>query len=76
VPPPQVFRIARTNREMRTPSLPDTDASLQKTLARYAVPQRGRAVSNQLTSVTPYVGLIGAACIALRFSPWVAGGSR
>jgi hypothetical protein len=59
---------------MRTPSLPDTDASLQKTLARYAVPQRGRAVSNQLTSVTPYVGLIGAACIALRFSPWVAGG--
>jgi len=59
---------------MRAPSLPDTDAPLSKALAPHAVPQRGRAVSNLLTSVTPYVGLIGAACVALRFSPWLAGG--
>ena len=51
-----------------------SDAPLQKVLARYAVPRRGRALSNVLTSVAVYVGLIGAACAALRFSPWLAGG--
>ena len=59
---------------MRQPSPPETDHSLQKALARYAVPRRSRAVSNVLTAVVPYVGLIGAACVALRFSPWLAGG--
>ena len=46
---------------------PTTDASLQKVLARYAVPRRGRAISNLLTSVAVYLALIGASCVALRF---------
>ena len=53
---------------------PTTDASLQKVLARYAVPRRGRAISNLLTSVAAYLGLIGASCVALRLSPWIAAG--
>jgi len=53
---------------------PTTDASLQKVLARYAVPRRGRAISNLLTSVAAYLGLIGASCVALRLSPWFAAG--
>ena len=53
---------------------PTTDASLQKALARYAVPRRGRAISNLLTSVAAYLGLIGASCVALRLSPWIAAG--
>ncbi len=59
---------------MRTSPRPDSDASLQKALARYAVPRRGPAVSNLLTSVGPYVGLLGASGFALGFSPWLAGG--
>jgi len=55
-------------------SEPVTGTSLQKVLARYAVPRRGRAISNRCTSVVVYVGLIGAACVALGFSPWIAGG--
>ena len=55
-------------------SEPVTGTSLQKVLARYAVPRRGRAISNLFTSVVVYVGLIGAACVALGFSPWIAGG--
>ena len=51
-----------------------TDASLKKVLARYAVPRRGRAISNLLTSVLPYLALIGASCTALSVSPWLAGG--
>ena len=39
---------------------PTTDVSLQKVLARYAVPRRGRAISNLLTSVAAYLGLIGS----------------
>jgi acyl-lipid omega-6 desaturase (Delta-12 desaturase) len=54
-------------------ALISTDTSLQKVLARYAVPQRGRAISNIFTSVVVYLALIVAACLALRFSPWVAG---
>jgi omega-6 fatty acid desaturase (delta-12 desaturase) len=53
---------------------PTTDASLQKVLARYAVPRRGRAISNLLTSVAAYLGLIGASCVALSVSPWLAAG--
>ena len=34
----------------------------------YAVPSVGRGVSNLLTSVVPYLGLIAAACFALRIS--------
>ena len=37
-----------------------TDTSLPKILARYAVPRRGRAISNLLTSVGVYLGLIAA----------------
>ena len=55
-------------------SAPAAGVSLQKVMARYAVPRYGPALSNLLTSVTLYVGLIGAACVALRFSPWLAGG--
>src|SRR5690349_15446835 len=62
------------DREMTTSSVPAAGVTLQKVMARYAVPRVGPAVSNLLTSVTPYVGLIGAACVALRFSPWLAGG--
>jgi acyl-lipid omega-6 desaturase (Delta-12 desaturase) len=53
---------------------PTTDVSLQKTLARYAVPRRGRAISNLFTSVAMYLGLIAASCVALRLSPWLAAG--
>jgi acyl-lipid omega-6 desaturase (Delta-12 desaturase) len=59
---------------MTTSSVPAAGMSLKKVMARYAVPRRGAAVSNLLTSVTLYVGLIGAACVALRVSPWLAGG--
>jgi len=44
---------------------PTTDASLQKVLARYAVPRRGRAISNILSSVAAYLALIGAAAGAI-----------
>jgi fatty acid desaturase len=54
--------------------VPAAGVSLQKVMARYAVPRYGPAVSNLLSSVTLYVGLIGAACVALRFSAWLAGG--
>ena len=48
------------------------DDSLQKILARYAVPRRGRAISNLFTSVLTYLALIGASCAALGISPWFA----
>jgi omega-6 fatty acid desaturase (delta-12 desaturase) len=41
---------------------------LSKALARYAVPQLDRAVSNLLTSVVAYIALIAAASFALRIS--------
>ncbi len=50
------------------------DTSLQKSLARYAAPRRGRAISNLFTSVAVYVSLVAAACAALSVSPWLAGG--
>jgi len=50
-----------------------SDASLQKILARYAVPRRGKAISNIFTSVAVYLGLIGASAAALWLSPWLAG---
>jgi omega-6 fatty acid desaturase (delta-12 desaturase) len=49
-----------------------SDTSLQKRLARYAVPRRGRAVSNIVTSVGAYVALVAAACAALSISAWLA----
>jgi acyl-lipid omega-6 desaturase (Delta-12 desaturase) len=54
-------------------SAPTTDTSLQKILARYATPRPRRANSNLFTSVATYLALISAACVALRFSPWLAG---
>ena len=57
----------------RVPSVAvPSDTSLQKRLARYAVPRRGRAVSNLVTSVGVYVALVGAACAALSISAWLA----
>jgi acyl-lipid omega-6 desaturase (Delta-12 desaturase) len=58
---------------MTTPAAPPTDTSLQKILTRYATPRRGRAISNIFTSVATYLALIVAACVALRFSAWLAG---
>jgi omega-6 fatty acid desaturase (delta-12 desaturase) len=49
-----------------------SDTSLQKVLARYAVPRRGRAASNLVTSVIAYLALIGAACAALSVTPWLS----
>jgi acyl-lipid omega-6 desaturase (Delta-12 desaturase) len=49
------------------------DTSLQKSLARYAVARRGRAISNLVTSVAAYVALVAAACAALSVTPWLAG---
>lgn len=49
-----------------------TDASLQKLLARYAVPRRRKAISNLFTSVAAYLTLIGASAAALWLSPWIA----
>ncbi len=51
---------------------PADERSLRTALAPYAVPRRGRAISNLLTSVVPYVGLIAAACLALRVSDALA----
>ena len=48
--------------------------SVQKVLAGYAVPRRGRAVSNLLSSAVAYVGLVGASYVALGFSLWLAAG--
>jgi omega-6 fatty acid desaturase (delta-12 desaturase) len=48
------------------------DTSLQKALARHAVPRRGRATSNLFTSVAAYLALIGASCAALTVTPWLA----
>src|SRR4051794_40102218 len=59
---------------MTTLATATADTSLQKVLARYAVPRRGRAISNLLTSVAAYLALIGASCAALRCSRWLAGG--
>ena len=44
------------------------ETSLQDALKPYAVPRVGQGVSNLLTSVVPYLGLIVAACFALRVS--------
>jgi omega-6 fatty acid desaturase (delta-12 desaturase) len=46
--------------------------SLQAALAPYAVPRLGQGISNLLTSVVPYLGLITAACFALRVSDALA----
>jgi omega-6 fatty acid desaturase (delta-12 desaturase) len=66
---------------MRPPSLTAEEMTAQETideqalrtaLAPYAVPRLDRAVSNLLTSVVPYVGLIAAAGVALRVSAALA----
>src|SRR5438876_418899 len=59
---------------MTTTTAPISGTSLQKVLARYAVPQSGRATSNLLTSVALYLGLIAASGFAFGLSPWLAGG--
>ncbi|HVS85886.1 MAG TPA: fatty acid desaturase [Gaiellaceae bacterium] len=48
------------------------EKALRAVLAPYAVPRRGRALSNLLTSVVPYVALVAAACAALRVSDALA----
>src|SRR5258708_31770950 len=62
-----------TIEDMTTSVAPPTDTSLQKILARYAVPRPGRAISNLFTSVATYVALITASCLALSLSPYLAG---
>ena len=56
---------------MTTQELVD-ERALRAALAPYAVPRLGRGISNLLTSVVPYVGLIAAACVALRVSAALA----
>jgi len=51
---------------------PADERTLRKALAPYAVPRIGQGLSNLLTSVVPYVGLITAACFALRVSDALA----
>jgi omega-6 fatty acid desaturase (delta-12 desaturase) len=51
---------------------PVDERPLRAALAPYAVPRLGRGISNLLTSVVPYVGLIAAACAALRVSAALA----
>ena len=53
---------------MTAVSAPAGETSLRAELAPYAVPRFGHGISNLLTSVIPYVGLIAAACFALRIS--------
>jgi omega-6 fatty acid desaturase (delta-12 desaturase) len=48
------------------------ERALRAALAPYAVPRLGRGISNLLTSVVPYVGLIAAAGAALRISTALA----
>jgi omega-6 fatty acid desaturase (delta-12 desaturase) len=50
-----------------TPALAG-ELSLRAALAPYAVPRVSRGISNLLTSVVPYLGLMAAACFALRIS--------
>jgi len=57
---------------MTATSAPAGGTSLRAALAPYAVPRLGPAISNLLTSVVPYVGLIAAACFALRVSAALA----
>ena len=47
---------------------PVNETSPRATLAPYAVPRLGQGISNLFTSVVPYLGLITAACFALRIS--------
>lgn len=53
---------------MTPASAPVGETSLQDALKPYAVPRVGQGISNLLTSVVPYLGLIVAACFALRVS--------
>jgi acyl-lipid omega-6 desaturase (Delta-12 desaturase) len=48
------------------------EVTLRQVLAPFAVPRRGRAVLDILTSVVPYLALIAAAALALRVSPIAA----
>ena len=57
---------------MTATSAPAGGTSLRAALAPYAVPRLGPAISNLLTSVVPYLGLITAACFALRVSDVLA----
>jgi acyl-lipid omega-6 desaturase (Delta-12 desaturase) len=49
-------------------SAPAGETSVRAALAPYAVPRLGAGISNLLTSVVPYLGLVTAACFALRVS--------
>jgi omega-6 fatty acid desaturase (delta-12 desaturase) len=51
---------------------PTDEANLRAALRPYAVPRVGKGVSNLLTSVVTYLGLIAAACLALRVSSILA----
>ena len=53
---------------MTTAPAPANQRSLREALAPYAVPRLGSAIANALTSIVPYLGLMAAACFALRIS--------
>ena len=68
----ETFQHHCTADRMTAASSPASETSLRAALAPYAVPRLGPAISNLLTSVVPYVGLIMAACFALRISAVLA----
>ena len=59
---------------MTAGSAPARETSLRAALAPYAEPQLAPGILNLLTSVVPYLGLIAAACFALRISDVLAFG--
>ena len=66
------FSEAHRPADRTTAQGPVNEISLRAALAPYAVPRLGRGISNLLTSVVPYLGLIAAACFALRVSAVLA----
>ena len=57
---------------MTTAPAPANERSLREALAPYAVPRLSSAIANALTSIVPYLGLMAAACLALRISDALA----
>ena len=57
---------------MTTAPAPANERSLREALAPYAVPRLSSAIANALTSIVPYLGLMAAACFALRISDALA----
>ena len=57
---------------MTTAPAPTNERSLREALTPYAVPRLSSAIANVFTSIVPYLGLMAAACFALRISDALA----